>query len=245
MAISDVQFSHQKITYALIDVELRLTEASPDHRQGSRPLCCGVTIAKLVIRREYYDYADRNTRPEIRSAAFIDDDKAFPMMEARIHEIASRLHADRVAGCDRDHRGLDRLAAPRRAGGTRGGPPHAVHNNLKQLGLSLHNYHSSVNAFPPAGWIAPLTNWWVANNLTWPGHFRYSFMLQTLPYMEQTAASNAMNFNIPLYDINGDDMPQNTTVYSMQVTCLPLPERRAEFDRDRIRIAVQLRRMQW
>ena len=96
-------------------------------------------------------------------------------------------------------------------------------NNLKQLGLSLQNYHSAVNAFPPAGWIAPLTNWWVANNLTWPGHFRYSFMLQTLPYMEQTAASNAMNFNIPLYDINGDDMPQNTTVYSMQVNAFLCP----------------------
>jgi prepilin-type N-terminal cleavage/methylation domain-containing protein/prepilin-type processing-associated H-X9-DG protein len=96
-------------------------------------------------------------------------------------------------------------------------------NNLKQLGLSLQNYHSAVNAFPPVGWIAPLTNWWVANNLTWPGHFRYSFMLQTLPYMEQTTASNAMNFNIPLYDINGDDMPQNTTVYSMQVKAFLCP----------------------
>ena len=96
-------------------------------------------------------------------------------------------------------------------------------NNLKQLGLSLHNYHSAVNAFPSAGWIAPLTNWWVANNLTWPGHFRYSFMLQTLPYMEQSAAMNAMNFNIPLYDLNGDDMPQNTTVYSMQVKAFLCP----------------------
>ncbi len=48
-------------------------------------------------------------------------------------------------------------------------------------------------------------------------------MLQTLPYMEQSAASNAMNFNIPLYDINGDDMPQNTTVYSMQVTSFLCP----------------------
>ena len=38
-----------------------------------------------------------------------------------------------------------------------------------------------------------------------------------MPYMEQGAASNAMNFNIPLYDLNGDDMPQNTTVYAMQV----------------------------
>src|SRR6185437_1162699 len=91
-------------------------------------------------------------------------------------------------------------------------------NNMKQLGLSLHNYHSSVGAFPSAGWIPPLTNYWVANNLTWPGHFRYSFLLQTLPYMEQGAASNAMNFNVPLYDLNGDDMPQNTTVYAMKVS---------------------------
>jgi prepilin-type N-terminal cleavage/methylation domain-containing protein/prepilin-type processing-associated H-X9-DG protein len=96
-------------------------------------------------------------------------------------------------------------------------------NNLKQLGISLHNYHSTLNAFPSAGWIAPLTNWWVANNLTWPGHFRYSFLLQSLPYMEQGVASNAMNFNIPLYDINGNDMPQNTTVYAMQVQSFLCP----------------------
>ncbi len=96
-------------------------------------------------------------------------------------------------------------------------------NNLKQLGLSLHNYHSANNAFPSAGWVAPLNNWWVANGLTWPGHFRYSFLLQTLPYMEQGNAGNAMNFNLPLYDLNGDDMPQNTTVYSMQVRSFLCP----------------------
>lgn len=96
-------------------------------------------------------------------------------------------------------------------------------NNLKQLGLSLHNYHSATNAFPSAGWVAPLTNWWVANGLTWPGHFRYSFLLQTLPYMELGAASNAMNFSLPLYDLGGDDMPQNTTVYSMQVRSFLCP----------------------
>ena len=38
-----------------------------------------------------------------------------------------------------------------------------------------------------------------------------------MPFMEQSAGFNAMNFLIPMYDLNGDDMPQNTTVYSMQV----------------------------
>ena len=39
----------------------------------------------------------------------------------------SRLHADRIAGGDRDHRGPDRPAAARRPGGPRGGPAGPVH----------------------------------------------------------------------------------------------------------------------
>ena len=41
--------------------------------------------------------------------------------------------------------------------------------------------------------------------------------------MEQTTGFNSMNFLIPLYDLNGDDMPQNTTVYSMQVKAFLCP----------------------
>ena len=96
-------------------------------------------------------------------------------------------------------------------------------NNLKQLGLALHNYHSSLGAFPSAGWVANGTNYWVINNLTAPGHFRYSSLLQMLPYLEQGSASNAMNFALPLYDLAGVDMPQNTTVYQTAIATFLCP----------------------
>ena len=54
-------------------------------------------------------------------------------------------------------------------------------NNLKQIGLALHNYHSSINALPwdhgPGGW-----NEW-------------SGMTMLLPYMEQQPLYNTINFN--------------------------------------------------
>jgi prepilin-type N-terminal cleavage/methylation domain-containing protein/prepilin-type processing-associated H-X9-DG protein len=57
-------------------------------------------------------------------------------------------------------------------------------NNMKQIGLALHNYHSTTNVFPGAGQV------------TWPGSLWGAWSAQSmlLPYMEQTAIYNALNF---------------------------------------------------
>ncbi len=59
-------------------------------------------------------------------------------------------------------------------------------NNLKQVGLGLHNYSSSQNVFPPGR-----INTYVAGN----GHC-WGMYSQLLPQIEQQAVFNAMNFSL-------------------------------------------------
>ena len=62
-------------------------------------------------------------------------------------------------------------------------------NNLKQIGLGLHNYESVAGAFPPSNILAG-TN----NTVTWNGGF--SVHTRILPLMEQGVAFSALNFNL-------------------------------------------------
>jgi len=67
-------------------------------------------------------------------------------------------------------------------------------NNLKQIGLAMHNYHSALNSFP-SGCIYPTNN---PNPLIPLMHYRWSAFAQLAPYLEQSAISNAFNFNFPV-----------------------------------------------
>src|SRR5271165_317433 len=66
-------------------------------------------------------------------------------------------------------------------------------NNLKQIGLALHNYHSAVGSFPlgtTVAWARPGGNFKEYTVYTW------STQALMLPYLEQTNLYNAANFNV-------------------------------------------------
>jgi prepilin-type N-terminal cleavage/methylation domain-containing protein/prepilin-type processing-associated H-X9-DG protein len=69
-------------------------------------------------------------------------------------------------------------------------------NNLKQIGLALHNYHGVYNSFPP-GYICqpPQAN----SNYTAPG---WGWGALLLPYIEQDNLYKQINFNLPVEDLS-------------------------------------------
>ena len=65
-------------------------------------------------------------------------------------------------------------------------------NNLKQIGLALHNYHSALGSLPPGAALSGIA---LAPGLyaTWEPNLSAQAML--LPYLEQSPVYNALNFN--------------------------------------------------
>ncbi|MBM4076801.1 MAG: DUF1559 domain-containing protein, partial [Planctomycetes bacterium] len=63
-------------------------------------------------------------------------------------------------------------------------------NNLKQIGLALHNYHDSFTAIPP-GWIGV-----TANVPDIEGTNGFSWAVFLLPSMDQGNLYNRINFNL-------------------------------------------------
>jgi prepilin-type N-terminal cleavage/methylation domain-containing protein/prepilin-type processing-associated H-X9-DG protein len=62
-------------------------------------------------------------------------------------------------------------------------------NNLKQIGLAMHNYHSTHNCFPPGGITEPNQSCCSHRNHT-------SWSLAILDYLEQKSLYNAYNFTL-------------------------------------------------
>jgi prepilin-type N-terminal cleavage/methylation domain-containing protein/prepilin-type processing-associated H-X9-DG protein len=68
-------------------------------------------------------------------------------------------------------------------------------NNLKQIGLALHNFEGANGCFPTGFWRKT----WAVDPTNPPGHFRWSALAQLTPYLEQTNVYNALDLTVPLY----------------------------------------------
>jgi prepilin-type N-terminal cleavage/methylation domain-containing protein/prepilin-type processing-associated H-X9-DG protein len=78
-------------------------------------------------------------------------------------------------------------------------------NNLRQLGIATQAYHAAHSHFP-TGAVAkkyddvPTTPW---------TFYRWSALAMLTPYLENTAAYNALNLDVPLYSASLAVSPQN------------------------------------
>ena len=92
-------------------------------------------------------------------------------------------------------------------------------NNLKQIGLALHNYHDGNNSFPMGGFFGTERRYGFTRT--------YSFYLGLLPFLEQNAMANSYNFSWTTFDT------ENTTTSGYGVSSMWCP---SDADISRIRL---------
>jgi prepilin-type N-terminal cleavage/methylation domain-containing protein/prepilin-type processing-associated H-X9-DG protein len=85
-------------------------------------------------------------------------------------------------------------------------------NNMKQMGLGFHNYHSTYNVFITSEFFGVDTS----HTLT-PYFSAGGWRLTLLPYIEQQPLWNAFNNNLTIFN------PENTTVYDNGISAYWCP----------------------
>jgi prepilin-type N-terminal cleavage/methylation domain-containing protein/prepilin-type processing-associated H-X9-DG protein len=103
-------------------------------------------------------------------------------------------------------------------------------NNLKQIGLALHNYHGSYNCFPSSHWRKV----WAVDPTNPQGHFRWSCLAQLTPYLEQGAVYSKLDLSVPLYgggavQPSTDPFPQNVAMLSVIIPTFLCPSDQFRF----------------
>ncbi|MDR3638339.1 MAG: DUF1559 domain-containing protein [Isosphaeraceae bacterium] len=90
-------------------------------------------------------------------------------------------------------------------------------NNLKQIGLALHNYHSSANTFPMGSSLQP---WNVPGDAD--GWSSWSAQATMLSFLEQTPIYNAINFSWAP-ERGGTGSTINATAYNTKINSFLCP----------------------
>ena len=83
-------------------------------------------------------------------------------------------------------------------------------SNLKQLGLAMHNYETSIGGFPPS-----MCSTGIGGNVTWING--WSALARILPHSEQSNLFNSANFTLWKEDV------QNTTAIGQSLGLLICP----------------------
>jgi prepilin-type N-terminal cleavage/methylation domain-containing protein len=91
-------------------------------------------------------------------------------------------------------------------------------NNMKQVGLGLHNYHDSFKSFPPSGVLEGDHGLPTGGPYSSPYHYTWLFMI--LPFMEQQPLYDQTDITWPVY-VGPNGQPQ--AVVSTQVPTLQCP----------------------
>ena len=86
-------------------------------------------------------------------------------------------------------------------------------NNLKQIGLALFNYESSIGAFPPTSILSGVEFGSTARKFK----SNWSVIARSAPYLEQGAMFNAMNFDFKPGD------PPNATIQQLSIKTFICP----------------------
>ncbi len=99
-------------------------------------------------------------------------------------------------------------------------------NNLKQIGVALHNYHASTGGFP-VGFLYPTG---AVPAETSPQQYRWSPLAQMAPFLEQSALANSLNFDFALgtrptsaASAFWPPYPANTTAMAVTVALFACP----------------------
>jgi prepilin-type N-terminal cleavage/methylation domain-containing protein/prepilin-type processing-associated H-X9-DG protein len=92
-------------------------------------------------------------------------------------------------------------------------------NNLKQIGLALHNYHTSSDCFPLGAINTSQSNGVVTGTGCW------SAQAKLLTFLEQTAMANAANFNLVVFTAGADNYScyANSTVSTAKLNAFLCP----------------------
>ncbi len=95
-------------------------------------------------------------------------------------------------------------------------------NNLKQLGLALHNYESPNEKLPP---LYPGT---APSSSAFDYKYTWSVLAQLSPYLEQTNIYNSMDLKQPMYDAANQITLQNRFAVVQKVSIFLCPSDKGE-----------------